>query len=498
MTWCLVLFAAQQDFVAMGWRSVERSEFDVAETLFAMALAREPSNAEAHAGLGTAFARQGAYAMALDELEKAAELGSEYPHLRLELGRARVLLRDPERALADLSAYHSRFPDSWQADELLGMTYFALGSDAEAEAHLRQAYDGSGPNTAMYLYHLGVVAGRLGRGDESRAYADTLRRRFPESEYARGLGDRRPRNSTERNIWAAARERRHAERSWYAYGTVEGGYDTNPLSIGEEAIVPADLAGRDSFTFGSTIGAGWRALWTEFDSVVVDGRYTGLWRDELSAFDQDLYAVSVEGEHWLTRAVGIGGSGSYSHLAVGGEDTVSSWSLGAHGFWAQEAWTRTALRYSFASSEYFIDTLPNVSDLDSKTHSFSAAQEMFVPGTDLYLGFGAHASIVDTEGRDFNATYRGGFIRAAHPVIWKIRAIGSLSYVNGDFDEPNSRSTTGRSRRDDRLTVSLRVQRPLCDYATMFLGVSWTDNTSNLGAFDYDRNQYALGIDFRY
>lgn len=492
----LVVLLSVQDFVQEGWKAVDGGEFVLAEVRFRTALARDKENGEAHAGLGVALCRRGKYGRGLESLKRARELKSTYAHLDLELGRAYFMTDEPDKALPALEAYRAAHPEVSETYEILGLCRFNAGQYEQAiEAFSHPSLRGRTETEAMILYHLGAAHEALGRTEKAEPYLNDLFKKYPDTPYARRA--RGVEVADDRDLWARMRAR-PLERFWTVFGGVEGQFDTNPLSIGEDALVPGALSDRQTWNLQVHGGAGFRIV-HEADAVWnVEARHAANWHDGLSTFDQNLTVISTYGEYWFEGWIGAYGGAGWGRLRVGGDDTRETWNAGAGLLFVERPWMRTRVSFSHMQSSYFIDGLPRPQDLDGQSDVVGIAQEMVVPDTDLHLAIGYSRAFVDTDGSDYDANVDRVVVQASHEIAWDVRATLALSWTGSDYLHGNSRDAAGRARRDDAWAASLRVERPLCDFATVYLSATLIDNSSRLGVFDYDRNLYAFGIDFRY
>jgi hypothetical protein len=80
------------------------------------------------------------------------------------------------------------------------------------------------------------------------------------------------------------------------------------------------------------------------------------------------------------------------------------------------------------------------------------------------------------------------------PKRLKLNLDSSLSYLLREYDAVNEPAGDTDARDDDRLQWTIALSRTWKDFLTGTISYTGTHNDSNLGAFDYDRNIFALTL----
>ncbi|GEM_PF-4110886 len=493
------------EMVRQGWTAIDAKEWEGAEFLFRAALKDAADSADGHVGLGVAFARQNNYDRALPELEKGRELGSKYEHLDLEMGRALYMNKRYADALPPIDAYSRSHPDVWQTYEILGLCCFQTKAFAKCiEAFAHPSLKSHTEHEAMYLFYTGASQLYLGR-EAWRGVLEGIVQKHPRSPYAESAtkllaaAAKGPVAEThaDHDVWSRARRLR-PERWWYVFGAIEGGHDTNPVSIGHDALVDGSLANQPSWFLQLQGGVGARIVNRERTYWGVEARHLTNWHDELSKFDVNQFSASTYFEQWLNDWLGFGLTGSFSPLWVGGEETRDTWSAGPSAYLVEAYWTRTRVYFDFQNHEYTLDGVTVAGDPDSSVRTVGVSQEAYVPGSELRLALGYSHSAQHADGNDYDADFDRFSLLAAHPVAWKIRATATFAYSHGSYHHDNGRDSGRDDRDDDTFTYGIRLDRPVTDWMSAYMGAAWIDGESNLGVFDYDRNLYTAGVEFRY
>jgi tetratricopeptide (TPR) repeat protein len=147
------------------------------ETLYRDVIARNPSGSMAYVNLGSAYARQGRNADAIDVLSALLAHPPDPPtvqsklaiaHAHYEIGRAHAAqgrleeaIADYRAALADYQALPGAGGSAAKAYQMLGVAYIGVGRYAEAITALNAALAVE-PGLAEVHYNLGVAHAALG------------------------------------------------------------------------------------------------------------------------------------------------------------------------------------------------------------------------------------------------------------------------------------------------------------------------------------------------
>lgn len=493
--WCMPDEAAEA--TRQGWEALSRGEDAAAGEMFREALAHDPSLADAHAGEGAVLVRMSFPERALRALARARELCSTHPSLDLEFARAHFLLKSHAEAARHIDRYRADNPESWEAWEITGLCRYELGDyEGCLQALTHVSLQGRKDREVLYLFYQGLAYWRLGQRENAAPLLGAVSEKYPGTAYghtARRLIEE-PSPPPSEDVWQRQRRRAAEEKWWFLRAGVGGGFDTNPLSLGD-TLVDGSLARRGVWFLEGYLSAGARIVRTEDSAWHVEVGHVTRWHDELASFDQDRCRVSTQFEHWIRPWIGFSVAGGATTLEVGPRDTRDTWSAGA-GVWLVEGtWTRTRLGYQHVQHRYFLDDLPPAQDLDGELDTIGVEQEAYVPGTSLCLRLGYAHTAQATDGDDHDADLDLVFLQASHPVVWGIRATATTSFTFGDYHHGNSRDAEGSDREDDTWVGTLRLEKPLCDWSTVYLQATIVDGESGVDAFDYDRNTYAAGIE---
>jgi Flp pilus assembly protein TadD/peroxiredoxin len=160
-----------RNHLSLGSVFFERGYFDQAEASFRFALRDDPSNAEAHYGLGSVYLKQDKSNAARDSFERAVKLNASYPDTLANAWNNLGLLAVREGRAGQAISYFQealqRNPDHWIAIENLGNAYRQQKRWDEARTTLERAV-AMKPDEPEANYSLGMVFAQS--DDTERAY----------------------------------------------------------------------------------------------------------------------------------------------------------------------------------------------------------------------------------------------------------------------------------------------------------------------------------------
>lgn len=173
--------------LSLGSAFYQRGYYDQAMAAFEDALASEPSSAEAHYGLGSAYLKQEKLAEARASFEQAVKLTAAYPNTTTNAMNNLGLVAAREGRAGDAIGYFQEAlrlnPDYWIALENLGNAYRQLRRWEEARAALERAV-AARPQEAEANYSLAMVYAQTDDTEHAYEYlqkALSVRPAYPEA-----------------------------------------------------------------------------------------------------------------------------------------------------------------------------------------------------------------------------------------------------------------------------------------------------------------------------
>jgi len=156
----------------MGTALLERNELMRGQQ-YIDRLFRDGETAEGHVLMGAAHVRREAFAEAIPELVRAAEMNPELPTVHSLLGRAYTRTGDREKAIEAFRRELVTNPNDFEANLYLGLFYKDDERMPEAWEHLNRA-SRLRPRHPAVLYGLGAYHLAEGRADEAQPLLEAL------------------------------------------------------------------------------------------------------------------------------------------------------------------------------------------------------------------------------------------------------------------------------------------------------------------------------------
>lgn len=391
---------------------------------------------------GASLNRLGRHEEALAELD-AVDLDA--PELHLERARALIALRRFEEAEAEL--------------------------DVEAEGDVGELLE----------LERARLDAELGRGEAAR-------------ERLRGVAEGGGRYGA-----PAAKMLEEMEQTFEVKARPLFGYDTNLVGLAEDAPLAREIR-RESLYLG--VAADARAWiirpepWALVAELDVEYRYyTAVSR---ASYADTTLSLSTWGP--LADDVSLGFTVARGESWTHGDGHFRSLSGAGVGVRVREApGFETNVYASVAAFDFYLDA-PDAQDRDGVTRQVGVSQTLDVGGGWVVTPTAGLFDYV-AEGSDFD--HRGWQAGAAvtAPEFAGFTVTLSTTYASIRYENANSLSLAGRKRRDTLKTATLSVSKRFEGFDwTPTVSIAYSDWSSNIGAFEYDRwdTSFGLGLEKKF
>lgn len=458
------------------------------------AVALLPDNPDAHFYLGLTLTRLGEFQPAIAALAKTLQLDPSKRYVHYHLGLAYYQAAQYQDALEQFEQAVEVDPRKAAAHFYLGSTHYQLKHYRQALPSLQQAlrHDARLAPTAQYYRGLSLYA--LERDRQARQAFEAAA-----VDPASTLGQNAQR------YLAAIRRRAREQQRFQAHGVVSFQYDDN-VTIGDDDIISRQADGRMVFAFAGRFlpvrTASWRlgAEYDLFQSLHID----------LDEFDLQSHTGKVFGRLKLPR-VTFRSAADYTYTTLHNNRYA-----GALTILPSATLRQTERLFAVASVRYRLSDYRNqfippgqeaVRDRDGWSVQAGLTQYVMFDRQRSYVWLGYHFEASRNDGSDWEYdSHRIGL--GLHTALgWGISLDMDGSYRRRDYLHANSFAADPLAvltradqdkRDDDRFTASVALTRRVGRYLLLSAGYAHTNNLSNLGFFEYDRNIWTVALTGRY
>jgi tetratricopeptide (TPR) repeat protein len=482
---------------------------------------------------------RGHYVQAADLFEQARQAAPNDPEAIEYLGQTLLRLKkyhEAEILFHDLTIRQPARPQAWLG---LAISQSQLGKYREALAALDQAQKLDPKNPLVYFYQ-GVVSHELKSFDQSSALFSRAMALSPDltptaryytgmSYYERGMIDQGQKEieaaiasgEPESELARIAREilqQRTAvpkgPRPWDLNLSVSGQYDTNVVLLPIGTQPPggtSSISQKDDYRATFYARGEYRPIQTAgWTAGVTYGFYQSL-HQTLTAFDIQDHAPSAFVQHQIGR-VTARLQYAFDYVRVGQDPFLLSHAVQPIITIAESNSLFTQLQFRYQNKDFQDDRFAGNSFRDGKNWLAGVTQyAYFANGTGhVRLGYtfdtdrtGGGNPAVATPGVQTNADWDYNAHRLSVglgvPDFWTLKSNFAFDYYLMDYDNPNSFSAGGTTKRRDKIMFfTATIGRPLTDWLSIAAEYNYTRDESNLPVFNYARNIFSLTLSSRF
>ena len=482
---------------------------------------------------------RGHYAQAADLFEQARLAVPNDPEATEYLGQTLLRLQkyhEAEVLFRDLTISQPARAQGWLG---LAISQSHLGKYHEALVSLEQAQILDPKNPLVYFYQ-GVVSHELKSFNQSSALFSRAMALSPDltptvryytgiSYYERGLLDQaqkefeaaiasgEPESELARLARAMLQQRTAAPKGlkqWDLSLSISGQYDTNVVLLPIGIQPPGGATGisqKEDFRTTSYARGEYRPIQTSGWTVGVAYGFYQSFHQKLTAFDIQDHAPSV----FVQRQIGMVTARlqyAFDYVRVGQDPFLLSHALQPIVTIAESNSLFTQIQLRYQNKDFQNDRFAGNSFRDGKNWLTGVTQyAYFANGTGhVRLGYtfdtdrtGGGNPPVATQGVQSNADWDYKAHRLSVglgvPEFWTLRPNFAFDYYHMDYDNPNSFSVGGiTKRRDNIMFFTATIGRPLTDWLSIAAEYNYTRDQSNLTVFNYARSIFSLTLSSRF
>lgn len=479
----------QADPLAEGIRAYQRGEYARAVEQLKQARDQSPASSSAAFFLGMAYKQQGEYQKALDPLKAAATLRPRIKEAVLEL--AYTLLKIGKDAAAmkwiQVAEQNRIFPA--KTAFLKGLIRKKQGRAEAAVAALEKAAS-LDPDLAQAVgYQIGLVRIQSGALKQAQSRLETAISLDPQTElaaFARRLQDRLAR-------------RIRSRRPWRFHVAVLGQYDSNVVLKPGDSQAASDITDENSLAMTTTAGIDY------FANTDGPWRFRGRYRyygrfhqhhstshDQVSnhfsfspGYDFGGFVLDILASyrHTLLRDPG------YQHYT----DELSIGPLLRTGVGKRHV---LAVYAGYGLQEYIQPPTSAHEDRDSERYEASLSW-IWLFARNGYLNCRYRFSDENSDGVNWENQSHQLWLAADIPLWgagWSLQTGGAIELER--FDNPHT--SFEKKRADETYSLFAGLDWEFWTGAHLILQYDKTVADSNLAIYDYDRDIYSLGLEYRF
>ncbi len=481
--------------------------------------------AEPHYERGAHFLRMEDVPAALVELGEAADLAPDSPKILRLYAQALVLSGQPERAQVILDRLGEIEPPSADFEYAIALASFRMGDWEGARDRLRVMASRAPEPGSAYLYlgaahqelgaleaaegafsqALGVNPSLLGAVAYRRGMIALQRRLYSEAAVQFEIVvDRLPGTPL---ALSAAEYLEQLERlepnPWEVFVRAGMGYDSN-----------INLASSDD-SFTSSGEKGWRAIAAAGGSYAFGDDELGLqlgqtlyghFYTEDGQFDQQTSLTWAWGHVELTDSVEVDLRYGFEYAWADWKEYRSSQNIEPGLTW--EISSRLATRISFRVEDRTYYFTPQIPALDrTGTVDFAGADFFFalpplMASANIqasnWLRFGYRYRNENSRGDQFLSSGNQPLFTLALALPGQVQSILDARVEWRDYAVASLREPSAGPRRDTIAIVRAGLERPLGDHASLELSYRYSNRSSNVNYFDYQRHEISFLGTYRY
>lgn len=491
--------------ISKGLIEFGKGHYEKAAQQFERALEADPDDFDARDYLGQSLLRLKKHEEALKIFRHLVEADPSSGRALLGLGVAQISLGQYDAALNSLKTAEGTLPDNPLIYYYQGLVYHQLKAFHQSPALFSRAMALSPDLTASARYYTGVAYYQQGLLEAAhKEFQEAIASGEPESELARSA----------REFLEYRSEPPKEPRKWDLSLSLSGQYDTNVVLLPIGTQPPGGQTGisrKDDFRATFYARGEYRPLQTkDWTAGATYGFYQSVHRT-LSVFDVEDHSPSL----FVMRQMGTVQARFqyvFDYVKVGQSPYLIAHAIQPIVTIAEGDNKFTQFQFRYQHKDFQHGRFEGNSFRDGKNWLAGVTQYVyFAQGAGHYhmgytydtdrTGGGSPSFAAAGDQTSADWAYKAHRISAAvtFPSMLTINPSVAFDYYRQEYDNPNSFSTTGTTRRRDHiLFFTGTLGRDLTDSISLALEYNYTRDTSNVSTFDYARSIYSLTLSGRF
>jgi Tfp pilus assembly protein PilF len=431
------------------------------------------------------------------QLQNAVSLSPEIKEASLELGEVLYQLGEFQEALDVLTKAESENVRPGQTAYVKGLVLLEMNKNLEAVESLRKAGEASPELVQAANYQMGQAYLKEGKLEEAEARFQDVINDDPDTDMA----------EFSRNFLEKIKKKKEERRPFRIYAGIHHQYDDNVVLDPEDDSVTVAISTESDQLEVITLGLEYfPEIRGDFDISAHYSAYMSFHHD-LTSFDVQTHTVAVDPSFKIDKnaSAGIAVSGSMSWVDY--EDYLNSVSISPTytRLISKDHTLQVYLSYEKRNFRSVQDA--GVEDRDSNMyglnvnwyHFFDQEENVLVPFLEKfeqssfaqnkgYINLLYKVSKDDTEGRNWENLGSKAVATLLVPLMEKFKL----------QDYKNTHTVYGIERKDIKYGFSSLLFYQFHERADIQLLYVYRQDDSNIAIYDYDRNVFSIGVEFRY
>lgn len=489
-----------------GLSEFGEGRYDTADALFGAALAANPGDAEASYYLGQSRLRLQKFEEAEGVFRKMLETDTSSGRAWLGLGMIQYNRKQYNEALISLAAAEKASPNDPLVYYYQGLIYHEQEEFEKSQPRFLRAMTLSPDLAPSAHYFSGVAFYRRGIFDEARTEFEAVITTQPQSEFA---------DSAQELLAEAMSAAPPSPKRWTLNLLASSEWDSNVILSPNDTLPPGGSTGISrKGDYRTTLYARgeYRAIQTDRWSAGASyGVYQSFHRT-LSGFDVQDHSPTVFVQHQI-GPLNINLQYVYNYTLVGRAPYLIAHAFQPIFTLAEGSHAFTQFEFRYQNKDFQHGRFPLNSARDGKNW-LAGVTQYFLFAENKGRFWGGYAYDTDRTGGGSPAVAaspgdvaNSDWAYKAHrflaglelPPIWTVKLDLAFDYYRQNYDNPNTFSEDGLTRRRDNIySFGGTLSRDLTSNLTLAVQYHYTRDENNLEVYDYNRSIYSFVLSGRF